>query len=240
MSPHPALDEGRRRREAARVLAENARRATALPADFYSPARPANLFLRHGQERALRAALGSTALLPLAGRTILEVGCGHGTWLHRFATFGAHRTDLHGLDLDATRLATARSPSLTLVRGDAAALPWVDGHFDLVLQSTVFTSILDDAVRRAAAAEMRRVVRPGGTLLWYDFRVDNPRNPHVRGISGRALRDLFPGCAVHCRRVTLAPPLARGLVPRSWTLATILEAMGWLNTHLFAVIRPVS
>jgi hypothetical protein len=38
------------------------------------------------------------------------------------------------------------------------------------------------------------------------------------------------------RPVTLAPPLARLLAPNSWTLATFLEAIPLLRTHLMAVL----
>ena len=41
--------------------------------------------------------------------------------------------------------------------------------FDLLLQSPVFTSILDQAMKERVAAEMMRVSKPGGLILWYDF-----------------------------------------------------------------------
>jgi SAM-dependent methyltransferase len=127
-----------------------------------------------------------------------------------------------------------------LREGDAARLPWNDGSFDLVLQSTVFSSILDRNVQAAVAREMRRVLAPGGLILSYDLAVGNPRNLRVRGVRSPRLAELFPGCEIHARRVTLAPPIARRLAPRAWLAAEVLEATRVLSTHLVALIIPGS
>jgi hypothetical protein len=84
---------------------------------------------------------------------------------------------------------------------------------------------------------MLRVLAPGGAILWYDFFVDNPSNPHVRGVRRREIEALFPGCRVSLRRATLAPPLARRIVPVSWNLAALLESLRVLDTHYFGMIR---
>ena len=47
-----------------------------------------------------------------------------------------------------------------------------------------------------------------------------------------------PQLALDVRRVTLAPFLARRLVPLSWTLASLLEEARVLNTHVAVAIRP--
>lgn len=227
-------------REGARMLAENVRREKELPADFYSLTKPANLFTRHGQERALLWALQQAGSLPLAGKRVLEVGCGTGQWFCAFENFGARQNDLAGIEIDASRLTQAkeRYPHADLHLGDATSLPWPDASFQLVWQSTVFTSILDDDTRTTLAREMVRVLAPGGAIVWYDFSYDNPRNPHVRGVGRNSIRALFPACRVTTRRVTLAPPLARRLVPHCRWLAVLLENALFLNTHLIGVIQP--
>jgi hypothetical protein len=106
-----------------------------------------------------------------------------------------------------------------------------------VVQSTVFSSILDAAMRAAVAAEMARVLAPGGVILWNDFFVDNPRNRAVRGIRRREVAALFPGMDVELRRVTLAAPIARAVAPRSQLAASALEALRVLDTHYLGVIR---
>jgi SAM-dependent methyltransferase len=224
--------------ELTRIRAEYDRRRREIPAGFYALSRPANLFIRHGQERALLAGLDGAGFVPLGERRVLEVGVGDGQWLETFLRFGARMEHLAGIDLDADAIATtrARYPSADLRAGDAAALPWASGSFDVVFQSTVFTSILDEGSRRAVAAEMTRVLRPGGLVVWYDFVYDNPRNHNVRGVKPHEIRALFPGMRAAFQRATLAPPLARWIAPRSWALATVLESARLLNTHCLAVL----
>jgi ubiquinone/menaquinone biosynthesis C-methylase UbiE len=224
--------------ESDRILAEYARRETELPAELYAPTNPAQLFIQQSIERALPRMLRESGVLPLAGRRVLDVGCGYGSWLADLETLGAERERLAGIDLFAERVeqARARLPGADIRQGDAAELPFEKASFDLVLQSMMFSSILDPSVQRRAAAEMSRVLAPGGVILWYDFFVDNPRNPNVRGVSRRELQELFPGFSVRWRRVTLAPPLARALVPRLRPLASALQALRVLNTHAMATL----
>jgi hypothetical protein len=84
---------------------------------------------------------------------------------------------------------------------------------------------------------MLRVLAPGGAIFWYDFFVDNPANPNVRGVRRREIETLFPGCQVELRRATLAPPLAQRVVPVSWILGTVLESLRVFDTHYLGVIR---
>ncbi len=229
----------RRQREAERIRREYQRRQRDIEPGFYALDRPANLFARHTQERALAAALRHGGLLPLAERRVLEVGCGGGQWLASFEAFGADRLRLAAIELDEERWrgACERFPGADLRLGDASELPWADASFEVVLQSTVFTSILEPDVRRAVAAEMLRVLAPNGRILWYDFSWDNPANSQVRGVRRRELDELFPSCRIWTRRVTLAPPLARRLVPLSRQAAELLQGLRLLNTHLFACIE---
>lgn len=234
--------------EADRVVAEFSRRDRELPPHLYEPSRAANLFRLQQRMRWAMALLDEAGLLPLVGRRILEVGCGDALWLAEMAVLGARREDLAGIDLGESRIGRARErfglaelssgagPDLRV--GDAIALPWADGSFDVVMQSTVFSSILSPDVQALAAREMCRVLSPRGVVLWYDFSVGNPRNPNLRGIGLAQLRRLFPGCAVRARAVCLPPPLARRVVPRSWLLASMLEAMRLINCAYIATIHP--
>jgi ubiquinone/menaquinone biosynthesis C-methylase UbiE len=226
----PALD---------RIRAENSRRAREVDPEFYALHRPANLFMRHSQDRALIWALTHAHLLPLRDRAILDLGCGAGSWLAVFENLGAQRANLSGIELDEARVVACRQrfPGADIRQGDASRLPWSEERFDVVLQSTVFTSILDGALKHAVAAEMVRVLKPQGAIIWYDFHVNNPRNPHVRGVGRREIEALFPGCQTSLRRTTLAPPLARRVVPISWPLAVALEGLALLNTHYIGVVQ---
>ncbi len=75
----------------------------------------------------------------------------------RLVAYGADPRRLHGIDLRdnyAARLSTDPLPSCDFVSGDASELPFATGSMDLVMQLTVLSSILDDAVRQRVAAEM--------------------------------------------------------------------------------------
>jgi hypothetical protein len=91
--------------------------------------------------------------------------------------------------------------------------------------------VLDDAMARRLAAEACRVLRAGGAVLWYDFRFNNPRNSHVRGMKRAAVQKLFPGFRLELRTVTLAPPLARRLGPFTGLLYPALSCLPFLRTH---------
>jgi SAM-dependent methyltransferase len=150
---------------------------------------------------------------------------------------GALPEDLHGIDLLPDRVAAARrlNPAIDVVQGTAMALPWPDASFDLVSQFTTFTSILEPRARAAAASEIMRVLRPSGHILWYDFWL-NPTNPHTRGIPPTEIKSLFPGFSGRFRRLTLAPPLARFVAPRSHLVAGLLQEVRPLQSHYLALL----
>ncbi len=209
--------------------------------DIYSPLHPAALFMIQRRQRLIREILAAAFPQGCADRRLLEVGCGNGQWLAEFQMFGFRAANLAGIELDSQRATTAAQRILgaDIRPGDGAALPWPDGAFDVVFQSTVFTSILDAGIRQRVAAEMQRVCAPSGFILWYDFTVDNPRNPAVKGISARAVARLFAPWRCTARSVTLAPPVARRIAPRCWSLAEDLETfLPFLRTHLVARISP--
>lgn len=222
-----------------------ARRLSAAYAARAATARGSSADVAHQcmlaeRERRVLALLGREGMTPLANVRVLEVGCGAGQWLRDLVRWGARPEQVFGVELLADRVADARrsvAPGVTVQQGDLAALPFADASFDLVLQSTVFTSILDPERRRRSAQEMRRVMRPGGMILWYDFHVDNPRNPNVRKVTASELVALFPGCAVRSEKITLAPPLARLVAPLSSHLYNIITTLTPLRTHTLAAIR---
>ncbi len=207
--------------------------------DLYAPWRADEIFMRSGRRRIAAATLHEAGVFPRAGDPCLEIGFGSLGWLGELLCWGVGQADLHGIDLDPARVGHAREilPWADLRVGDATDLPYESDSFRLVIASTVFTSILDLQVRRMVAREIARVLTPGGALLWYDFVVNNPKNPHVRKVGRKELRQLFPQLQGRMKSVTLAPPLARLVAPRSWLLATFLEGIPLLRTHLLAVLR---
>jgi hypothetical protein len=126
---------------------------------------------------------------------------------------------------------------VALELGDAVEAHVEAESCDVVLQSTVFSSLLDAAFQQRLAKAMWRWLKPGGAVLWYDFTFDNPRNPDVRGVPLARVRALFPGARITHRRITLAPPLARAVVRLHPALYTLLNAVPLLRTHLLAWIE---
>lgn len=226
--------------EAARIARVYAARARTVPAGRYSLTEPGTLFIEQERERVLLDELARDDALPLLSREILDVGCGTGAWLRNLIRWGAEPSRLTGVDLLPERIAAARAllpTAVRLERGDGTRLPFSDERFGLVLQSTVFSSILDGDVRQKVAREMLRVLAPAGLIVWYDARVDSPGNSSFAGISRRELAALFPGCRMRLRAVTLAPPLARRLAPRSWAACRLVGALPFLRTHWLGLIR---
>lgn len=225
--------------EEGRILAENRRRERELPAELYRADQPGELFLRQDRVRVALALLRRVGRVPTGPSRCLEVGCGRGGWLPELVSWGVYSSSLAGIDLDPERIEEAglRLPEVDLRVGSATELPWLDGSFDLVVVSTVFSSILDAKVRRAVCDEVTRVLARDGALLWYDIRVDNPRNRNVRGISRRELARLFPALELAARSAGLLPPLARPLARLSPTLAAVVAALAApLRSHLVAVL----
>jgi ubiquinone/menaquinone biosynthesis C-methylase UbiE len=225
--------------ERQRILAEYFRREREVSTELYAPWDPAEMFSRANRKRVAATLLHRSGAFPKAGDSCLEIGIGTLGWLGELISWGVRAPDIHGIDLQTTRIEKAREilPSCDLRTGDASALPWSDNSFNLVIASTVLSSILKPEVRRLVASEITRVLMPGGALLWYDFAYNSPRNPQVRKVDRRELCVLFPQLRGSIRSITLAPPLARLVAPRSWTLAVLLETIPFLRTHLLAVLR---
>lgn len=121
----------------------------------------------------------------IAGGTsgdVLEIGFGTGLNLRAYPA----RVSLHGIDPSGPALAVAaeRAESLgrsaVLLEGDAAALPFPDGSFDVVIGTFVLCSVGDVGT---TLAEARRVLRPGGTVRFLEHA--RSRDPRLAWLQGR-------------------------------------------------------
>jgi ubiquinone/menaquinone biosynthesis C-methylase UbiE len=186
---------------------------------------------------AHRRRVWSQAVRATQVASALEIGCGAGVALGWMSALGV--TTRVGTDLIHQRLVDAElvTPGVLRIEADGRSLPVPDAWFDAVVCSTLFSSILDEQVAVAVAAEARRVLRPGGVVLWFDMRRDNPRNPDVRAVREDDLRRWFPDWELDLASAVLLPPLARRLArwPR---LISLLECVPPLRSHLVGVLRP--
>ncbi len=236
--------------EGERLTREYERRDREIPPGLYSMLDDGALFLVQHRDRDVLRALRSVGWTSLKSARILDVGCGKGDWLVDFVRWGADPSGLSGIDISESRIGMARKRICShpgdggmgaeLRVGEATSLEWKDETFDIVVLGTVMSSILDPSVRSEVAAEIRRVVRPGGIVLWYDFFVNNPWNRNVRGMGRSEIGRLFPDFEIRLRRSTLAPPLARKVARLSWLAAEGLAALKFLDTHYVGTLRKVA
>lgn len=167
---------------------------------------------------------------------IMEIGAGHGNNLVYFKYLGFSWENMYANEILNERVDALKKsiPFATIAHGDAASLDYKE-NFNIVLQSTVLTSILDVDHKKEMAAKMFQMTKKGGIILWYDFIYDNPRNKNVNGIRRKEIRQLFQEAErIEYYNVTLFPPLGR-LIGKLYPLFNLF--LFPLRTHVIAVIH---
>lgn len=138
----------------------------------------------------------------LSGR-VIEVGAGNGL---NFSYYPQSVTEVVAVEPEA-RLRTAALQAaagvdvpVQVIDGTANALPYPDADFDAGVASLVLCSVSDQS---AALAELRRVIRPGGELRFYEHvRADHPRQARFQEVVDRVWPHLAGGC--HTSRDTVS------------------------------------
>ena len=171
--------------------------------------------------------------VPLAARSVLDVGCGSGWFSQRAAARGARLTSL---DIGVRLLQRTRQRCDTRpVAADACALPFPDNAFDVVISSECIEHTLDP---RQALRELHRVARPGGFIVmtvpnqrWH-FAVTfanafklRPFEGYENWMSWRDVRGVLAGAGARIERMRgfhLVPPI----VPLMQPMLRRLDALG--------------
>ena len=142
---------------------------------------------------------------------ILEVGAGGGDNLLFFHRLGISWKNIYANELlnERIHLLKEKLPYSTIIPGNALEMNF-ENKFDIIFQSTVFTSILDDNFKKELALKLLKMVKKDGIILWYDFKYNNPSNHDVKGIDRSEIKKLFREAKeIKFYRITLAPPIGR-------------------------------
>lgn len=222
-----------------RIRQSYKRRLDTSIMDLYNPLRPSVYMAMQEKDRALIRLINYAGILPLNNKRILEIGCGSGSNLLKFIELGCEPENLVGNELleDRASLALSRLPAKTeIVIGDAAELALPEETFDIVMQSTVFSSLLDVTFQQKLATRMWSWTKPGGGLLWYDFIYNNPKNPDVIGVPVKRIKSLFPLGTIKVWRLTLAPPINRLVTRIHPNMYNVFNIFPFLRTHVLVWI----
>ncbi len=186
-----------------------------LPAARYDALLPAYDLLSRalGIAKVHRALVGQAELAD--GHRVLEIGSGTGTLSIR-AKRSRPGADVLGIDPDPLALARAQrklhgQSGIRFDHGYAQKLPYRDGEFDRVLSSLMLHHLDSDA-KAAAAAEVFRVLRPGGRLHLVDVDPDVTehdgriarffaRRQHAAAHFGESIPDLLGAAGFDCTAV---------------------------------------
>lgn len=142
--------------------------ADRVPDDLWVPYDAMSAaYAEHAEDSAYNAHYDRPAVLaalgPVAGRRVLDAGCGPGFYAEALLAAGA---DVVGFDASPTMVALATRRVGGRAHIDVArlgeALPYDDEAFDLIVCALVIDHVAD---RRAAFLELYRVLRPGGALV---------------------------------------------------------------------------
>jgi ubiquinone/menaquinone biosynthesis C-methylase UbiE len=157
-------------------------------------------FLELGERRGMRRR--REELLAAAAGRVLEIGAGTGLNLEHYPAgaelvltepVGGMRARLQDRVADSGRAAE-------VVDAGADALPFADATFDVVVSTMVLCTVPD---QEAALREIRRVLRPGGRLLFIEHvRASTPARAWVQDRVNRPWRAFAEGC--ECNRTTLS------------------------------------
>jgi SAM-dependent methyltransferase len=205
---------------------------------------------RAGQERRFQMV---RRWVPLAGKRVLDAGCGVGMYTEAFLRETSH---VFGIEVERERALAAYGLAAGKPAGVSQAvgehLPFPDDAFDVVFSHEVLEHVADD---RACVAEMVRVVRTRGHVVvfapnrlyffethgifwrgryrfgniplvnWLPASLRDRLAPHVRAYTAHSLRRLFEGLPVRVVHHTVIFPGYDNVVARAPALGRALRAV---------------
>ncbi|MDM7989025.1 class I SAM-dependent methyltransferase [Arthrobacter sp. zg-Y877] len=152
-------------------------------------------------------------LAPLAGRTLLDLGCGTGFWLPRYAE---HADTVIGVEPDPELLgaARARPGGAEVLHGSAEHIPLPDASVDVVHARFAYFFPLPQNDCTAGLEEVLRVLRPGGSLVVID---NDQRDGEFAGLLKAADASAHQGEGDYIKSWWAEKGASTSVVMSSWT-----------------------
>jgi SAM-dependent methyltransferase len=200
--------------------------------DAGDPDNRKNAFVDFLEKRALEGVLGRRRI-----GTAVDLGCGVGRF---FPLLSSRAGAVVGVDATEALLRAVprggEAGRARLVRGSAVAIPLRDASADLVFCSSVLIHVTDERDLASVAAEVRRVLRPGGRFVAIEHITPRPGSERREGIVYRslsALEDAFLRerfTVLRDRPIRKVPSrvvhwVRHGRLPRAlWPIGALLES----------------
>jgi ubiquinone/menaquinone biosynthesis C-methylase UbiE len=146
-----------------------------------------NRFYDRMQQHALNQYLVATDFT-LAGKQVLDAGCGRGRWLSYWTRLKAKY--VAGIDLSPHAATIAAQKGYSACAGSVVDLPFPNSTFDVVSSITVLLH-LPHAAKAAAIGEVARVLKPHGRAILIESTFPDDSAPHVYGLSITAWQTIF-------------------------------------------------
>lgn len=162
------------------------------------------------------------------GMRVLDLGCGRGGALEQLGDAVSRPI---GLDPDFASLLAHRLPRLPRAAGLASALPFAAGSFDLVLCSWVLEHIAEPG---KVFSEIRRVLKPGGRVIFLSPNAANPLSVVIRLL--RPLQEMLVARLYARHEADTFPPVYRANTRR--TLTRLMSDVGLQLEALYTIQDP--
>jgi 2-polyprenyl-3-methyl-5-hydroxy-6-metoxy-1,4-benzoquinol methylase len=197
-------------------------------------------FLRQLGEEWLPAVPGLAARLSSPGARVADLGCGAG-WSSLGIARAFPEVRVDGFDLDAPSIELAHAHAVTAGLGDRvrffvrdAGDPALFGQYDLAIALECVHDMSDPV---AALRTMRRLAKPGGTVLVVDERVADRFDPDAGGFEWL----MYGFSVLHCLPSGRASAGSRatGTVMRTDTLRAYADEAGYATTEVLPIEHPL-